>query len=113
MQDKTRIENAQITITKLSTGQRKRLAMLIALLEERDILILDEFGADQDPIFRRFFYKNLLPLLKNEGKTILAISHDEKYFDMADRIFLAQSGTITELKGENIKEIAKNAVEKF
>ena len=116
LNDKTQVANNQITTTKLSTGQRKRLAMLIALLEERDILILDEFAADQDPIFRRFFYTKLLPLLKKEGKTILAISHDEKYFDMADRILLAQNGKIRELKakeGENIKEMAKDLVEKF
>ncbi len=116
LKDKTQVLNGQITTTKLSTGQRKRLAMLIALLEERDILILDEFAADQDPIFRRYFYTRLLPLLKQQGKTILAISHDEKYFDMADRIFLAQNGVIKELKaqkGQSIKELAKNLVEKF
>lgn len=113
LQNKTRVENHKLTTTKLSTGQRKRLAMLISLLEDRDILILDEFAADQDPIFRRFFYTKLLPLLKKEGKTVLAISHDEKYFDTADRIFLAQNGLITELKGENIKDLAKNLVEKF
>lgn len=113
---KTQVSNGQITTTKLSTGQRKRLAMLIALLEEREILILDEFAADQDPIFRRFFYTKLLPLLKKEGKTILAISHDEKYFDMADRILLAQNGIIKELKakkGQSMKKLAKNLVEKF
>ena len=113
---KTQAQNGEITTTKLSTGQRKRLAMLIALLEERDILILDEFAADQDPIFRRFFYTKLLPLLKNEGKTILAISHDERYFDMADRIFLAQNGAISELKaaqGQSMQELAKDLVEKF
>lgn len=113
---KTQVANGQITTTKLSTGQRKRLAMLIALLEEREILILDEFAADQDPIFRRFFYTKLLPLLKKEGKTILAISHDEKYFDMADRILLAQNGIIKELKakkGQSMKKLAKNLVEKF
>lgn len=116
LSNKTQVINGQITTTKLSTGQRKRLAMLIALLEERDILVLDEFAADQDPIFRRFFYTKLLPLLKKQGKTILAISHDEKYFDMADRIFLAQNGVIQELKaqnGESMKELAKNLVEKF
>lgn len=116
LDSKTEVIDNQITTTKLSTGQRKRLAMLIALLEERDILILDEFAADQDPIFRRFFYTKLLPLLKKEGKTILVISHDEKYFDMADRIFLAQNGTVKELKAkenESIKDLAKNLVEKF
>ncbi|EPJ2018182.1 multidrug ABC transporter permease/ATP-binding protein [Campylobacter lari] len=105
------IENTFNTI-KLSAGQKKRLAMLNALLEKRDILILDEWAADQDPMFRKFFYTKLLPLLKEKGITIFAITHDDVYFDMADRILLAQNGQICELKGD-IKELAKNAVEKF
>ncbi|EAL7386215.1 multidrug ABC transporter permease/ATP-binding protein [Campylobacter jejuni] len=113
LKGKTSVKDNELTLTKLSTGQKKRLAMLIALLEERDILVLDEWAADQDPVFRRFFYKKLLPLLKEQGKTIFAITHDDAYFDSADRIFLAQNGEISELKGENIKELAKNLVEKF
>ncbi|MBK1971954.1 multidrug ABC transporter permease/ATP-binding protein [Campylobacter sp. TTU_617] len=113
LKDKTKVENNHLSFTKLSTGQRKRLAMLIALLEERDILILDEWAADQDPIFRKFFYHKLLPFLKEQGKTIFAITHDDKYFDVADRIFLAKEGEISELKGKNIKELAKNIVENF
>ncbi|EDO8927289.1 multidrug ABC transporter permease/ATP-binding protein [Campylobacter coli] len=113
LKGKTRVEDHELVLTKLSTGQKKRLAMLIALLEERDILVLDEWAADQDPVFRRFFYKKLLPLLKEQGKTIFAITHDDVYFDSADRIFLAEGGNISELKGENIKELAKNLVEKF
>ncbi|ECK7554859.1 multidrug ABC transporter permease/ATP-binding protein [Campylobacter jejuni] len=113
LKNKTSVKDNELTLTKLSTGQKKRLAMLIALLEERDILVLDEWAADQDPVFRRFFYKKLLPLLKEQGKTIFAITHDDAYFDSADRIFLAQNGEISELKGENIKELAKNLVEKF
>ncbi|HEF1918822.1 TPA: multidrug ABC transporter permease/ATP-binding protein [Campylobacter coli] len=113
LKGKTRVEDHELVLTKLSTGQKKRLAMLIALLEERDILVLDEWAADQDPVFRRFFYKKLLPLLKEQGKTIFAITHDDAYFDSADRIFLAEGGNISELKGENIKELAKNLVEKF
>ncbi|ECZ8656284.1 multidrug ABC transporter permease/ATP-binding protein [Campylobacter coli] len=113
LKGKTRVEDHELVLIKLSTGQKKRLAMLIALLEERDILVLDEWAADQDPVFRRFFYKKLLPLLKEQGKTIFAITHDDAYFDSADRIFLAEGGNISELKGENIKELAKNLVEKF
>ncbi len=113
LKGKTRVEDHELILTKLSTGQKKRLAMLIALLEERDILVLDEWAADQDPVFRRFFYKKLLPLLKEQGKTIFAITHDDAYFDSADRIFLAEEGNISELKGENIKELARNLVEKF
>lgn len=113
LKDKTSVRDNELSLTALSTGQKKRLAMLIALLEERDVLVLDEWAADQDPVFRRFFYKKLLPLLKEQGKTIFAITHDDAYFDSADRIFLAQNGNISELKGENIKEKAKNLVEKF
>ncbi|TLE01727.1 multidrug ABC transporter permease/ATP-binding protein [Helicobacter muridarum] len=107
------IYNNHVNTTKLSTGQRKRIAMLIALLEERDILILDEWAADQDPLFRRFFYEVLLPKLKAMGKTIFVISHDNLYFDITDRIFLAKNGEICEIIGDNVQEIAKNVVDKF
>ncbi len=110
---KTRVKDNELSFTKLSTGQKKRLAMFIALLEERDILVLDEWAADQDPVFRRFFYTKLLPLLKEQGKTIFAITHDDAYFDSADRILLAQNGEISELKGENIKEKARNLIACF
>ena len=113
LSSKTKVENNELTLTKLSTGQKKRLAMLIALLEQRDILVLDEWAADQDPVFRKFFYKSLLPLLKEQGKTIFAITHDDAYFDSADRIFLAENGNINELKGENKKELAKQLIAKF
>ena len=63
--------------------------------------------------FRRFFYKELLPLLKKEGKTILSISHDETYFDAADRIFLAQDGMISEIKGFDKKKIASEIIKNF
>jgi len=113
LEQKITIKNSKLNTTKLSSGQRKRLAILLALLEERDILILDEFAADQDPVFRRFFYTKLLPLLKKQGKTIFAITHDDAYFDSADRILLAQNGSINELKGPSIKELAKNLIAEF
>ncbi|AXP09355.1 multidrug ABC transporter permease/ATP-binding protein [Campylobacter hepaticus] len=113
LQDKTKIQDHDLSLTQLSTGQKKRLAMFIALLEERDILVLDEWAADQDPVFRRFFYKKLLPLLKNQGKTIFAITHDDTYFDMADRILLANNGNIEELHGDNRNFLAIKEVEKF
>lgn len=113
LENKIEVKDAELTDTKLSSGQKKRLAMLICLLEERDVLIFDEFAADQDPVFRRFFYKELLPLLKKQGKTILTISHDETYFDAADRILLAQDGYISEIKGVNKKEIASDIIKHF
>ncbi|NVZ10131.1 cyclic peptide export ABC transporter [Allochromatium humboldtianum] len=78
----------------LSTGQRKRLALLVALLEDRPIMVFDEWAADQDPIFRKKFYEEMLPAWKSSGKTIVAATHDDRYFSVADRIVALENGRI-------------------
>jgi putative ATP-binding cassette transporter len=82
----------------LSTGQRKRLALIYAMLEKKPILVLDEFAADQDPYFKRKFYKEIIGYLKNEGFTLIAITHDDNYYHYADRLFKMDSGKISEIK---------------
>jgi putative ATP-binding cassette transporter len=84
--DKTSYENGRFSTLDLSHGQRKRLALAVALLEERPILVLDEWAADQDPPFRHYFYEELLPALRKQGRTIVAVTHDDKYFGVADRV---------------------------
>ncbi|WP_367867920.1 cyclic peptide export ABC transporter [Pedobacter sp. WC2423] len=79
---------------KFSKGQGKRMAMIFALLEDSPILVLDEWAADQDPYFRKYFYEKLLPQLKAEGKTIIAVTHDDAYFKCADRILKFDYGKI-------------------
>ncbi|WP_114653051.1 ATP-binding cassette domain-containing protein [Polynucleobacter necessarius] len=85
---------------QLSTGQRKRIALLVAMLENRDIIILDEWAADQDPQFRKHFYKQLLPRLKQMGKTVIAITHDDYYFNTADYVLSFRDGKLFEDAGE-------------
>jgi cyclic peptide transporter len=80
----------------LSKGQQKRLALIYSLLEHKDIIILDEWAAEQDPYFRAYFYTELLPVLKRAGKTIIAVTHDDHYFDCADRVIRFEKGIITE-----------------
>ncbi|MEM7185358.1 MAG: cyclic peptide export ABC transporter [Bacteroidota bacterium] len=79
---------------RFSKGQSKRMSMIFALLENKPILILDEWAADQDPHFRKFFYEELIPRLKQEGKTIVAVTHDDAYFHLADRIVKFDYGKI-------------------
>lgn len=79
---------------KFSKGQSKRISMILALLEEKPLLILDEWAADQDPHFRKYFYENLIPFLRRQGKTIVAVTHDDKYFKHADRILKFEYGKI-------------------
>lgn len=78
----------------LSTGQRKRVALLQCYAEDRDIFFFDEWAADQDVHFRDYFYRSLLPALKAAGKTVIAISHDDRYFHMADRVITLAAGLV-------------------
>jgi len=106
MQTKAKIANGQLLETDLSQGQRKRLALLLAALEQRSVLILDEWAADQDPHFRKVFYEQLLPILKAQGHTVFAISHDDKYFHHADRIIQMEQGVLSTLSdGQHTTEV--------
>lgn len=96
--DKVQVKDGLFSSTRLSTGQRKRLALLVSYLEERPAYLFDEWAADQDPEFRKFFYKVLLPELKARGKTIIAITHDDSYFDDADKHIKMETGQILEYK---------------
>ncbi|MET0610209.1 MAG: cyclic peptide export ABC transporter, partial [Pseudomonas caspiana] len=91
---KVSVRDGAFTTTDLSTGQRKRLALVSAWLEERPVLVFDEWAADQDPTFRRIFYTELLPDLKRLGKTIIVISHDDRYFNVADQIVRMRAGSV-------------------
>lgn len=94
LERKVQIQGDRLSTIELSQGQRKRLALLTAYLEDRPIYLFDEWAADQDPFFREIFYKQLLPELKNRGKTILAISHDDRYFHLCDRIIKLDYGQL-------------------
>lgn len=92
LEKKTKYINGRFGNLELSTGQRKRLAMIVAILEDRPICVFDEWAAEQDPEFRQYFYETLLKELKSRGKGVIAISHDDRYFDMADRVIKMDYG---------------------
>ncbi|MCS7039769.1 MAG: cyclic peptide export ABC transporter [Anaerolineae bacterium] len=91
---KLHITESGFSTAKLSHGQRKRLALLTAYLEDRPIYIFDEWAAGQDPAFTEFFYRELLPELKRSGKLVIVISHDDRYFDLADRLIKLDYGQV-------------------
>ncbi len=93
---KVAIRNGAFSTIDLSTGQRKRLALIQVFLEDRPIIVLDEWAADQDPAFRRTFYEEILPELKRAGKTLIVISHDDQYFHVADCVIEMDDGRILE-----------------
>jgi putative pyoverdin transport system ATP-binding/permease protein len=91
---KVKVENGVLSTTSLSQGQRKRLALLTAYLEDRPFYLFDEWASDQDPQFKAVFYTQLLPELKARGKTVLVITHDDKYFYIADRVIKLDYGKV-------------------
>jgi putative ATP-binding cassette transporter len=94
LENKVRYNDGNFSTTALSQGQRKRLALLTAYLEDRSIYIFDEWAADQDPHFKQIFYYELLPALKARGKTVLVITHDDRYFRIADRLIKLENGKL-------------------
>jgi putative pyoverdin transport system ATP-binding/permease protein len=99
LEGKVKIENKRFSTTDLSTGQRKRLALIACLLEDKPVLVLDEWAADQDPYFRKKFYTVILPMLKEDDVTVIAITHDDKYYHCADKVYKMEYGQLVD---ENI-----------
>lgn len=94
--EKVNLVDGELSTVELSQGQRKRLALLTSFLENRHIYIFDEWAADQDPSFKQVFYHEILPELISRGKTVIVISHDNHYFDAADRVVRFENGLIVE-----------------
>ncbi|HWF88178.1 MAG TPA: cyclic peptide export ABC transporter [Pyrinomonadaceae bacterium] len=91
---KVNVKDGNFSTTDLSQGQRKRLALLTAYLEDRPIYLFDEWAADQDPLFKEIFYYQILPELKARGKTVIAITHDDRYYHVGDRVIKLDNGQI-------------------
>ncbi|HXT10043.1 MAG TPA: cyclic peptide export ABC transporter [Candidatus Angelobacter sp.] len=107
---KVKVKDGVLSTTAVSQGQRKRLALLTAYLEDRAFYLFDEWAADQDPLFKDVFYTQLLPELKARGKTVLVISHDDKYFDVADRIIKLDYGKLAASSAPEGEEFASPVI---
>jgi putative ATP-binding cassette transporter len=94
LEDKVEFTNGQFSTLELSTGQRKRLAMIVSLLEDREIYLFDEWAADQDAHFREIFYTEILAQLKEQGKTVLVVTHDDRYWHLSDRTLNLEIGAM-------------------
>ncbi|WP_340614397.1 cyclic peptide export ABC transporter [Xenorhabdus thailandensis] len=102
---KVKIENGCFSTRDLSLGQRKRLALVVAYLEDRPFYLFDEWAADQDPLFKAVFYQELLPELAARGKAVLAITHDDRFFHLADHCIKLENGRL--LSKDDRTEIAQ------
>jgi putative ATP-binding cassette transporter len=108
---KVTIKDGVFSTTDLSQGQRKRLALLVTYLEDRPFYVFDEWAADQDPTFKEVFYKQLLPELQAKGKTIVVITHDDRYYHLADRYIKLDYGQVVELgRGADLRVDHPNAI---
>lgn len=92
---KVTVEKGVFSTTELSSGQQKRMALLVASLEDRPVYVFDEWAADQDPAYKEVFYKKVLPGLKARGKSVLVITHDDRYFPLADRVIKLDAGKLS------------------
>jgi putative ATP-binding cassette transporter len=89
-----KVTRSSLSTTNLSRGQRKRLALLTAYLEDRPIYVFDEWASDQDPLFKQVFYTQILPQLKARGKLVLVLTHDDHFYHLADRVLHLVEGKL-------------------
>jgi putative pyoverdin transport system ATP-binding/permease protein len=100
LEHKVKVIDDKFSTIKLSQGQQKRLALLFAYLSDREIYLFDEWASDQDPYFKEIFYYQILPELKKKGKTVVVISHDDRYFQVADRVIKLEFGKLSSIQTE-------------
>lgn len=96
------IDGGFTTTAALSTGQKRRLALLVALLDDRPVYVFDEWAADQDPEFRHLFYTELLAELRALGKLVIAATHDDRYFDRCDRLVTLEQGVVRDIVEQEV-----------
>jgi putative ATP-binding cassette transporter len=106
---KVKVESGTFSTLDLSQGQRKRLALLAAYLEDRPIYLFDEWAADQDPQFKAIFYFEIVPELKARGKTVFVISHDDQYYGLGDRVIKLKDGEIEWDRMQDTAAVAQRA----
>jgi putative ATP-binding cassette transporter len=109
-QEKVSYQNGAFNNIRLSSGQRKRLALTTAIMEDKDIYVFDEVAADLDPAFRDKFYLEILPELKGRNKTVLVVSHDQQYWMASDRLLHFHDGMMRELSREEVRSLVQIAV---
>ena len=96
IEHKTTIQNGEYSTINLSQGQRKRLALVTAMLEDRPFYVFDEWAADQDPQYKEVFYGELLPDLRARGKGVIVVTHDDRYFHVGDRVLKLDEGKLVD-----------------
>lgn len=111
LKGKSEFINGHFTATKLSDGQRRRLALLVALIEDKEIYIFDEWAADQDPHFKKIFYHEILPDMKRNNKIVIVITHDDRYFSCADRVIHMEDGQVLKIEDNfSVQQLNKTLV---
>lgn len=98
LDQKVRIRDGMFSTTELSDGQRKRLALVTSFVDDKELYLFDEWAADQDPAFKKIFYTEILPELRSRGKAVVVVSHDDRYFHVADQVVVMEDGKMVDCR---------------
>ncbi len=104
---KVSYRDGKFSTLSLSDGQRHRLALVAAFVEDKELYVFDEWAADQDPVFKEVFYYNILPSLKARGKCVVAITHDDRYFHIADKVVVLADGLVDKITMPSAQSISR------
>lgn len=90
-----------------SSGERKRMALLLAAQSDAQVVVFDEFAADQDPEAKEYFYFEILKDLKERGKIVIAVTHDDRYFSVADQVLVLERGMQAGVRKQSARKAAQ------
>jgi putative ATP-binding cassette transporter len=102
LEQRVSLNDGKFSTLGLSDGQRKRIALLVSYLEDRDVYVFDEWAADQDPQFKEFFYTTILFRLRELGKIVIVITHDDRYFHLADQLIKMENGALKAIETREV-----------
>ncbi|MFD8200667.1 glycine betaine/L-proline ABC transporter ATP-binding protein [Streptomyces sp. NPDC059701] len=83
---------------QLSGGQRQRVGLARALAVDPEVLLFDEPFSALDPLIRRDMQEEVVRLHREEGRTMVFITHDlQEALKLGDRIALMRDGRVVQL----------------
>jgi putative ABC transport system ATP-binding protein len=91
----------RFSVDKLSGGERQRVAIARAVANRPALILGDEPTANLVSAHGAETMRLLRRLAKEQGTTVLIVSHDERLREVADRVLWLEDGRVRELRGSS------------
>ncbi|OGN86706.1 MAG: hypothetical protein A2X23_04980 [Chloroflexi bacterium GWC2_73_18] len=96
---------------KLSGGEKQRVAIARALVNDPALILADEPTANLDSKIGREIMRRLRAIAKEQGRSVVIVSHDQRIKEIADRLLWLEDGEFKEMRTMATDPVCGMAVE--